>query len=140
LVTIVYQIRAPYLRRAGGLFPALFIGLHNPSHPAKSIEIPAELDSGAEYSLFEGKLAIAIGLDLFSGQPFAFSLNNGVGLDARILPITISHSELGRFNSPVRFSTGPLLSNILGRDFFDFLQIGFDEHHSELYLTATRSS
>jgi len=120
------------------LFPALFIELQNPSNPAKSIQIPAELDSGAEYSLFEGLLALTIGLDLFEGKPFAFQLNNGVSLDARTLPVVISHGDLGRFDFNARFSTGPLRRNILGRDFFDLLQVGFDEHHSEVYLSALR--
>ena len=136
MVTIAYQIAVSYLRRASGsLYPALFVELQNLSNPAKSIQIAAELDSGAEYSLFEGKLAIAIGLDLFGGKPFAFELNNGVALDARILPVAISHDDLGRLNLDARFSTGPLRRNILGRDFFDLLQVGFDEHHSEVYLS-----
>jgi hypothetical protein len=122
------------------LFPGLFVELQNPSNPAKSIQIPAELDSGAEYSLFEGKLAIAIGLDLFEGKPFAFELNNGISLDARVLPVVISHAELGRFELHARFSTGPIRRSILGRDFFDLLQVGFDEHHSEVYLSTARDS
>ena len=95
-----------------------------------TIEIRAQLDSGAEYSLFQGGLAVAIGLD----QLFVFNLANGAPLESRILSITLSHAELGRFNLLARFSTGPLRRNILGRDFFDLLQIGFDEHHSEVYL------
>jgi hypothetical protein len=37
--------------------------LQNPSALRNAIEINAELDSGAEYSLFEGQLAAAIGLE-----------------------------------------------------------------------------
>ena len=98
------------------------------------MEIDAELDSGAEYSLFEGSLAFAIGLDLFEGTPFAFGLADGISLDSRILPVVLSHAELGRFELDARFSTGPLRSHILGRDFFDLLQVGFNEHHSEVFL------
>ena len=83
---------------------------------------------------------VDIGLDLFNGKPFAFELNNGVALHARILPVVISHQQLGRFNFDARFSTEPLRSNILGRDFFDLLQVGFDEHHSEVYLSTARDS
>jgi hypothetical protein len=61
---------------------------------AKTLETHAELDSGAEYSLFDGQLAVDIGL--------------------------------------------PLRRNILGRDFFDLLTVGFDEHHSEVYLGEPR--
>jgi hypothetical protein len=121
------------------LYPGLIIELVNPS-TAKGIEISAELDSGAEYSLFEGRLAVILGFDLFGGKPFAFELANGVLIEARILPVTISHGELGRFSLRARFSTGPLRRNILGRDFFDLVRIGFDEHHSEVYLSALRSA
>ena len=116
--------------------PALVIQLQNPSTGAKTLETHAELDSGAEYSLLDGQLAVDIGLDLFSGQHFAFELANGVSLDARILPVVLSHGELGQFRLQARFSTGPLRRNILGRDFFDLLPVGFDEHHSEVYLGA----
>ena len=137
--TVVYQLRVPYLLRVNGKsFPGLVVDLENPSDVASFVEIRAELDSGAEYSLFEGRLARLIGLDLFDGEPFEFGLVNGVSLDARILPVVIRHDKLGRFNLRVRFSTSPLRRNILGRDFFDLLQVGFDEHHSEVYLTPTR--
>jgi len=81
------------------------------------MEMNAELDSGAEYSLFQGHWARAIELDLFKGMPFTFGLANGFDLDARILPVAVSVGELGRFNLKARFSTGPLRRNILGRDF-----------------------
>jgi hypothetical protein len=139
LISVTYQFRFPYLRQLdGSLVPGLVIQLRNPITGAKTVETNAELDSGAEYSLFDGQLAIDIGLDIFKGKPFVFELANGIPLDARILAVVISHAELGRFNFEARFSTGPLRRNILGRDFFDLLQIGFDEHQSEIYLGATR--
>ncbi len=110
------------------------IELENPRTGSTTLEIDAELDSGAEYSLFQGSWALAIGLDLFDGVSFAFGLANGISLEARILPVVISHAELGCFHLLARFSTGPLRRNILGRDFFDLLTVGFDEHHSEVFL------
>jgi hypothetical protein len=128
-------LRVPYLLRVNGSsFPGLVLELANPSDVTSFIEISAELDSGAEYSLFEGRLARLIGLDLFDGEPFEFGLVNGASLEARILPVVVGHDELGRFNLRARFSTSPLRRNILGRDFFDLLMIGFDEHQSEVYL------
>jgi hypothetical protein len=139
LVSVIYQFRLSYLRRANGsLFPGLAVELQNPVTGAKTVEVRAELDSGAEYSLFEGELAVAIGLELFEGEPFAFQLANGGSIDARILPVIVSQEPLGKFGFDARFSTGPLRSNILGRDFFDLLRIGFDEHQSEVYLSARR--
>jgi hypothetical protein len=139
LLTVVYQFRIPYLRRLdGSLFPGLAVELQNPLTGATTIEIDTELDSGAEYSLFQGQWARAIGLDLFDGTPFEFGLVNGALLDARILPVVISHRQLGRFDLRARFTTGPVRRNILGRDFFDLLQVGFDEHHTEVYLNVSR--
>ncbi len=117
---------------------ALVIHLQNPMTGAKTLETPVELDFGAEYSLFDGQLAVDVGLDLFNGKPFVFELANGISLDARIVSVVLSHSELGQFSFQGRFSTGPLRRNILGRDFFDLLPVGFDEHHSEVYLGALR--
>ncbi len=122
----------------GSLFPGLIIELQNSRTGASTMEINAELDSGAEYTLFQGHWARAIGLDVFNGTPFTFGLANGLALDARILPVVISVGDLGRFNLQARFSTGPLIRNILGRDFFVLLPIGFDEHHSEIYLGNPR--
>lgn len=114
------------------------VELQNPVTGAKSLQLNAEFDSGAEYSLFDGQLTLDVGLDLFSGKPFLFELISGVSLDARVLPALISHRELGRFNLNLRFGTVPLRRNILGRDFFDLLQVGFDEHQSEVYLGPIR--
>jgi hypothetical protein len=139
LATVTYQFRVPYLRRSNGSsFPGLLLELQNPSATRNAIEINAELDSGAEYSLFDGQLAVAIGLDLFVGKPFIFQLASGASLEARVLPVVVSHIDLGRFNLGARFSTATLRSNVLGRDFFNLVQIGFNEHRSEVYLSKSR--
>ena len=114
------------------------VHLQNPTTGAATADFDAELDSGAEYSLFDGDLLATVGMDLFSGDRFVFSFANGVALDARIFQVVISHANLGSFNLLARFSTGPLRTNILGRDFFDLLQVGFDEHHSEIHLNVPR--
>lgn len=110
------------------------VELQNPRTGTKTTEINAELDSGAEYSLFDGELALAIGLDLYDGELFTFQFANGHMLDARIMPVVISHRDLSSVNLRIRFSTEPLFTNVLGRDFFDFFRIGFEEHQSEVYL------
>lgn len=113
--------------------------LCNPLTRAKSPPFRAELDSGAEYSLFDGSLAVAANLDIFDGAPFSFRLANGAKFDSRVLPIVVSHDDLGDLLLQGRFSTAPISVNILGRDFFDFFKIGFDEHQSEVYLSTLRS-
>ena len=98
LHSLSYQLRLPYLHRPDGAsFPGLIVDLQHPESVTSAVEIRAELDSGAEYSLFQGALATAVGLDLFGGERFAFTLASGAILEARILPIVLSHAELGRF-------------------------------------------
>jgi hypothetical protein len=139
LGAILYQLRVPYLRRANGsMFPGLVAKLQNPGNSSASVEAVAELDSGAEYSLYDGLLASTIGLDLLNGKEFVFGLADGSSFSARILPVVIVEDSLGRFPLGLRFSIGPIRRNILGRDFFDLVQIGFREHHSEVYLTPSR--
>lgn len=111
------------------------VELQNPATGERTTEIRAELDSGAEYSLFEGQLAVSIGINIFAGEPFAFRLANGTGLETRVLPVLVLHPELGAVPLRIRFTTGPSPINILGWDFFDFVLVGFDEHHSEVYLS-----
>ena len=132
-----YSLEARYLIGAGGgSFPGLIVAVEKPTVPTGSLEIRAELDSGAEYSLFDGEVATAIGLDLFSGKPFTFDTTSGATIDARILRIVLRHVELGTFELPLRFSTGKIFRNILGRDFFDLIQIGFRERHLMVFLEA----
>ena len=37
----------------------------------------------------------------------------------------------------LRFSIGQIQRNLLGRDFFNLMQIGFRERHLEVFLTAS---
>jgi hypothetical protein len=135
---VVYQIRVEYLRRQDGRsYPGLVVQLENPNDPENAVDLRAELDSGAEFSLFDGSLARAIGLDLPNGTPFRFVTTNSSYIDARILPVVISEPDLGRFPIDLRFSISQIQRNILGRDFFNLTQIGFREHHLEVFLTPT---
>ncbi len=72
-----------------------------------------------------------------AGKHFVFGLMNGSSLDARTLPVVLAHRDLGEFSIDLRFSMNPLQRNLLGRDFFNLVQIGFRERFLETYLTAT---
>lgn len=135
---VVYQIRVPYLRHQNGrTYPGLVVQLENPNDPQNAVDLRAELDSGAEFSLFDGGLAQSIGLDLPNGTPFRFVTTNSSYIDARILRVVISEPYLGRFPMELRFSIGQIQRNLLGRDFFNLMQIGFRERHLEVFLTAS---
>lgn len=133
-----YSLEVPYLRATNGKsFPGLIVAVEKPGNSSSSVEVRAELDSGAEYSLFDGEIAAAIGLDLYSGKLFTFDTTTGATIDARILQVTLRHADLGTFDLPLRFSTSKILRDVLGRDFFNLIQIGFRERHLTVYLNAT---
>lgn len=134
--TVTYTYHFPYgYSPQGRPFPILPIQLFNPSDKARSVEVAAYLDSGSERSLFDGTLARALGIDLLRGQRFTCFSAGGASIDAFLHPVAIQHPELGQFALDVGFSSVTLARNLLGRDFFNLVQVGFREHHLVFYVT-----
>jgi hypothetical protein len=105
--------------------------------PAVAVDIEASVDSGAERSLFNGRIGLALGLDVLRGPEVTFATMAGGLLAAKLHPVRLSHADLGTFELEVGFSTGEIPRNVLGRDFFDLVQIGFREHHLTFFVTPT---
>jgi hypothetical protein len=101
------------------------------------LDIDAYLDSGAERSLFEGWITRAIGLDLLAGRTIPYASLTRQTIEGRLHPVRLSHPSLGHFELEVGFSTGNISRNILGRDFFNLIQVGFRENHLAFYVTPT---
>lgn len=118
-------------------FPGLIIRVENPHDSERAIEVDAHLDSGAERSLFNGWIANTIGLELLSGPELKYKATNDTTVEGRVHRVILSHPLLGHFPIEVGFSTGPIRRNLLGRDFFVLIQIGFREWHSTFYVTAS---
>jgi hypothetical protein len=138
MVHVTYSNEFNYLRTARRhLFPGLTIRVQKAHGPDNTVEIEAHLDSGAEYSLFDGEIAGAIGLDLLSGGRRRYAATHGEALEARIHQVTLVHPELGSSSLPVGFSTVKIRRNLLGRDFFNLIQIGFRERQLSFYVTPT---
>jgi len=138
MVAVDYSIEVPYLIGMNGKsFPGLVVTLADASEPSDAVEVRAELDSGAEFSLIDGEFASAIGLELSAGSEFRFVTLGGATIDSRILQVVLRHADLGAFRIGLRFSTNKIRRNILGRDFFSLIQIGFQERHLMVYLNAT---
>lgn len=93
------------------------------------------LDCGAERSLFSGTLAAPLGIDLLQGRRIAYFSAGGMRMDAFLHAVQIQHPELGQFDLEVGFSSVSLARNLLGRDFFNLVQLGFREHHLVFYVT-----
>jgi hypothetical protein len=93
----------------GRQYPRLTLRLMNPADAERAVDLDAYLDSGAERSLFDGRLAPLLGIeDLFAGQEVTFQSTVGAALAARLHPVRLSHPSLGTFDVQVGFSTGPI--------------------------------
>jgi len=101
---------------------------------ARSTDIIAYLDSGAQRSLFDGTLAMSIGLDLLAGHRLMFGSAVGFSIEGTIHPVRLSHPDLASFDLEIGFSTVPLRRNLLGRDFFNLVQIGFRERQQLFHV------
>ncbi len=121
----------------GARRPLLKCRLANVADPSLIVDVEAVLDSGAERSLVDGRIGVALGLDVIGGKRLTFETMAGSILAATLHTVQVSHLLLGTFKLEIAFSTGEIRRNLLGRDFFDLVQIGFREHHLKLFVTPT---
>jgi hypothetical protein len=136
VVRVDYQHEFPYISVGEERFPILQLIMEPLAGEEASIEVDAILDTGARYSLFDGRLLAAINLDLNDGAERTYYPVRGAGISARVHSVRISHEYLGDFNLNIGFSTEGIPRNLLGRDFFDRVQIGFREHHLIFYANS----
>jgi hypothetical protein len=88
-------------------------------------------------SLLNGEIVVpALGLELFSGPTQRYNPVTGSGLAGRLHKVEIFYPDLDSFVLDVGISTVPIRRNILGRDFFNLIQIGFRERHKMLLITV----
>lgn len=121
----------------GERLPLLKFRLSNIADPTLMVDVEVALDSGAERSLLDGRIGAALGLDVLGGPRLTFETMAGNLFPATLHTVQLSHSELGTFELEIAFSTGEIRRNLLGRDFFDLIQIGFREHYLTFFVTPT---
>jgi hypothetical protein len=96
------------------------------------------LDSGCEFSLFDGAICRIIGINnLLDGERRIYEASNGAEVDARVHTVKLSHPGLGEFDLRIGFSLTEIRRNLLGRDFFNLTQIGFRERRLMFYMNPT---
>jgi hypothetical protein len=133
---VEYLHRIPYPRDSkGNPFPILQLRIFHLADSEQAIDLDAYLDSGAEYSLFNGWIVTALGLDLYSGAERQYGPIIGPTITGKIHRISLSHPVFGSFELDMGFSTQEIHREILGRDFFNLAQVGFRERQLEFYLT-----
>jgi hypothetical protein len=97
----------------------------------------AHLDTGAELSIFDGALLVpSLGIDLMAGRETRLNSLGAFAIAARIHRLNLFHPQLGRFTLDAAISTIPIRRNLLGRDFFAHIQIGFRELHHTFHIAT----
>jgi hypothetical protein len=137
MTTVTYAHQFSYTYDVlGEPFPILQIEISSAQAPGRRIELEAYLDSGAQSSLFDGTLCRVLGIDLFAGRHRSYGSNAGAPITGFLHPVNLQHAVLGQLQLEVGFSTVTLRRNLLGRDFFNLVQIGFRERQQLFFVTA----
>jgi hypothetical protein len=137
LATITYAHEFSYLDSGDDYFPMLQFSLQASNHEAEAVDVDTFLDSGARYSLFDGAILAAIGLTLMDGPARVYQPVAGLRIEARVHRVRLAHERLGDFEFEIGFSTGAIKRNLLGRDFFNLIQVAFREHHLRFFIEST---
>jgi len=137
VATVTYAHDFPYRVTERGTFPMVQVTLRSAHGDDQAIDVDAYLDSGAERSLFQGALLSGIGLNLFDGSLKRYQSVTGTTLEARVHLVRIEHEQLGEFELEIGFSVGEIARSLLGRDFFDRIQVGFREHHQMFFVESS---
>ncbi len=138
MTTVSYSHRFEYsYDEDGGRSPLLSLRVSNPENPSLMADIDVAIDSGAERSLFDGQVGALLGLDVLRGPQLSFETMAGSYFPATLHRVQLSHADLGTFQLEIAFSTSEIRRNLLGRDFFDLIQIGFREHHLTFFVTPS---
>ena len=139
MVTVQYQHEFPYtyVGEYDDYFPILTLRMTNPRQSEQSLDIDGYLDSGAKRSLFDGWIAATLGFDLFSGPKVTHGSSTGFQITGHLHQVRFFHPALGSFDLEISFSTVEISRNLIGRDFFNLVQVGFREKYLTFYLTPT---
>lgn len=109
--------------------------IERPGSPDVGVDLDVHFDSGASRSLLNGDVIVpALGLDVFSGPMQRYESVAGGLIEARIHALEIFHPQLGSFRLEAGISTVSIRRNIFGRDFFNLIQIGFQERHQTFLI------
>ena len=71
---------------------------------------------------------------VFAGKRIEYHSAIGGRLSATIHPIRLVHDDIGEFHLDVGFTSSAISRSLLGRDFFNLIQIGFRERHLTFYV------
>ncbi len=135
----VLQVDYPYRNNysydlTGRLYPRLLLRVTSPSGDSEPVDLYGYLDSGAERSLFSGWIGAALGIDILDGPRISYKTVAGTEMIGTLHQVRLQHPDLGSFDLEVGFSSSDISRDILGRDFFNLIQIGFRENQLAFFI------
>lgn len=137
MVTVDYQYTFNYRQFGSRSFPILQARISHLDNPELAFDTDVYLDSGAEGSVLNGNLLAALGIELINNKPRRYSSTLGNSITAYLHEVRLTIPDVADFHLEIGFSNGEIRRNLLGRDFFDLVQIGFREHQLQYYLEPT---
>jgi hypothetical protein len=136
LVHVDYQHSFNYRQFPAGSFPIVPVRITRQDNRELAIDTDAYLDSGAQLSLFDGRLLTALEIDVVNQRAVPYSPTFGGSITGYLHDVRLSIPDICDFNLAIGFSEMEIRRNLLGRDFFNLVQIGFREHQLQYYLTT----
>ena len=137
MVLVDYQYSFNYRQLQAGSFPIIQVRITRQDEPDVGIDTDAYLDSGAERSLFNGQLLTALEIELINAKPKPYGTTTGDSITGYLHEVCLTVPDVGEFNLEIGFSGVQIRRNLLGRDFFNLVQIGFRERRLQYYLSTT---
>ena len=136
MVRVDYQYSFNYRQLESGSFPVLQVRITRQDDPELGVDADVYLDSGAERSLFNGQLLAALEIDLINDKPKPYGSTIGNSITGYLHDVRLTVPDVGDFSLEIGFSEVQITRNLLGRDFFNLVQIGFREHQLQYYLNT----
>ena len=137
MVTVIYQHERSYRDLGTGGVPVVALSISLRDHTQNTIDVDAHLDSGAERSLFNGFIIASLGAELLNANSKPYSSTVGDEITGYLHRVRLTVPEVGSFELEVGFSDRLIRRNLLGRDFFNLVQIGFRENQLKYYLNPS---
>ena len=137
MVLVNYPHSFNYRQFPSGSFPVLQLRIARQDNHELGIDTDAYLDSGAERSLFNGDLLTGLEIEVINEKPKPYSSASGNIITGYLHEVQLTIPGVGAFNLEIGFTEVRIIRNLLGRDFFNLVQIGFREHQLQYYLNST---
>lgn len=137
MVTVTYLHEFNYRELQEGRCPVLQLRVSPPGNSENMIDVDAYLDCGTQRSLFNGFLITSLGIPLINDKRVSYTSTAGNSIEAYLHNIQLNLPGVADFNLEIGFSSGGIRRNLLGRDFFNLVQIGFRENQLKYFLTPS---